>query len=66
MLARLARVFQSIFGAASTAVPIKAITGLVVSIIVPYLLYAFLGGIGLALAMVGIGWAIWYFAKKKK
>ncbi|GAB5407976.1 MAG: hypothetical protein BalsKO_03410 [Balneolaceae bacterium] len=66
MLARLAMVFRSFLGAAGVAAsPIKAITGIVVSMIVPYLLYAFLGGFGLALAILGIGWAIWYFSKKK-
>jgi len=66
MLARLAMVFRSFLGAAGVAAsPIKAITGIVVSMIIPYLLYAFLGGFGIALAIIGIGWAIWYFAKKK-
>lgn len=66
MLSRLAMVFKSFLGAAGVAAsPIKAITGIVVSMIIPYLLYAFLGGFGLALAIFGIGWAIWYFAKKK-
>lgn len=67
MLARLARVLKSFVGVAgATATPVKAITGIVLSMVVPYLLYAFLGGIGIALAVVGIGWAIWYFANKKK
>lgn len=66
MLARLARVIKSLLGASAVAAsPLKAITGIVVSLIIPYLLYAFLGGFGIALALVGIGWAIWYFAKKK-
>lgn len=66
MLARLARVFQSFLGAAGVAAsPIKAITGIVVSIIMPYLLWTFLGGFGIALALVGLGWGIWYLAKKK-
>ncbi len=66
MLSRLAMVFRSFLGAAGVAAsPLKAITGIVVSLIIPYLLYAFLGGFGLALAIFGIGWAIWYFAKKK-
>ena len=66
MLSRLAMVFRSFLGAAGVAsTPLKAITGIVVSLIIPYLFYAFLGGFGLALAIFGIGWAIWYFAKKK-
>lgn len=67
MLARLARVFKSFLGAAGVAAsPIKAITGIVVSIIIPYLLYAFLGGFGIALIIFGIGWAIWYFSKRSE
>lgn len=66
MLARLAMIFRSFLGAAGVAAsPIKAITGIVVSMVIPYLLYAFLGGFGLALAIFGIAWAIWYFTKKK-
>lgn len=66
MLARLARVLKSFLGAAGIAAsPIKAITGIVVSIITPYLLWTFLGGFGIALALVGLGWGIWYMAKKK-
>lgn len=66
MLARLARVLKSFLGSASVAAsPIKAITGIVVSLIIPYLMYAFLGGFGIALVLIAIGWTIWYFAKKK-
>ncbi len=66
MLARLARVLKSFLGAAGVAAsPIKAITGIVVRIIIPYLLYAFLGGFGIALIIFGIGWGIWYFVKNK-
>lgn len=66
MLARLARVLRSFIGTAGIAAsPIKAITGIVVSLVIPYLLYAFLGGFGLALLIGGIIWAVWYFAKKK-
>lgn len=66
MLARLARVLSSFVGAAGVAVsPVKAVTGVVLTMVIPYLLYAFLGGFGIALIIVGIGWAIWYFAKKK-
>ena len=66
MLARLVRILKSFLGAAGIAAsPLKAITGIVVSIITPYLLWTFLGGFGLALAIVGLGWGIWYLAKKK-
>tara|TARA_R110002096_G_scaffold329006_6_gene523044 strand:+ start:2360 stop:2560 length:201 start_codon:yes stop_codon:yes gene_type:complete len=66
MLPRLARVLKSFVGAAGVATsPVKAITGIVVSIVVPYLLWSFLGGFGIALILIGIGWLIWWMAKKK-
>lgn len=66
MLARLIRALRAIFGVAGIAAsPIKAITGIVVGIITPYLLWTFLGGFGLALALVGLIWGVWYLATKK-
>ncbi len=67
MFSRLVRILSSIFGASSAAAfPLKTLTGIVISIIIPYLLYAFLGGVGIALAFVGIVWAAIYFSKKGK
>lgn len=67
MIARLARLIRSFTGASvAAASPIKAITGIVISLIIPYLMYAFLGGFGLALAFLGIGWVIWRLANKRK
>lgn len=67
MLARLTRVFKSLFGAAGMATtPVKTITGIVISMLIPYLLYAFLGGFGIALLIVGGGWLVWYLAKKSR
>ncbi|MTI89240.1 MAG: hypothetical protein FH748_14895 [Balneolaceae bacterium] len=67
MLARLLRLIRSLFSAGTVAAsPIKAITGIVVSIIIPYLLYAFLGGFGLALALIGIIWGVMWLVKKNK
>ena len=66
MFARLARLFRSLLGASAIAAsPIKALTGIVISIILPYLLYAFLGGFGIALALVGLIWGIVWLARKK-
>ena len=66
MLARILRLFRSLFTAGAIAAnPVKSIAAIVISMIIPYLLYAFLGGFGLALILGGIGWAIWYFSKKK-
>ncbi|MDZ7807955.1 MAG: hypothetical protein U5K71_12690 [Gracilimonas sp.] len=66
MFTRLARLFNSLIGASAiAAAPLKAITGIVISLIIPYLLYAFLGGFGLALALVGIVWGVIWLSKKK-
>lgn len=66
MFTRLARLFNSIIGASVVAAsPLKAITGIVISLIIPYLLYAFLGGFGIALALVGIIWGVIWLTKKK-
>lgn len=66
MFTRLARLLNSLIGASVVAAsPLKAITGIVISIILPYLLYAFLGGFGIALALVGIVWGVVWMAKKK-
>lgn len=67
MFTRLARLLNSFIGASAVAAsPLKAITGIVISLIIPYLLYAFLGGFGIALALVGLIWGIFYLARKKK
>jgi hypothetical protein len=66
MFTRLARLFNSLIGASVVAAsPLKAITGIVISIILPYLLYAFLGGFGIALALIGLVWGIIWLTKKK-
>jgi hypothetical protein len=65
MFTRLARLINSFIGASAVAAaPLKAITGIIISLIIPYLLYAFLGGFGLALALVGLIWGIVWLSKK--
>lgn len=65
MFVRLARLLNSFLGASAVAAsPLKAISGIVISLIIPYLLYAFLGGFGLALALVGLVWGVVWLAKK--
>ena len=65
MLSRLARIAQSLIGAAGAAAfPLKALGAIVGTVILPYLMYAFLGGFGLALALVGIVWGMIWLAKK--
>lgn len=66
MFTRLARLFNSFIGASVVAAsPLKAITGIIISIILPYLLYAFLGGFGIALALIGLVWGIIWLTRKK-
>jgi len=65
MFTRLARLINSFIGASAVAAaPLKAITGIIISLIIPYLLYAFLGGFGLALALVGLIWGVVWLSKK--
>lgn len=65
MFTRIARLINSFIGASAVAAaPLKAITGIVISMIIPYLLYAFLGGFGLALALVGIIWGLVWLSKR--
>lgn len=65
MFTRLARLINSFIGASAVAAaPLKAITGIVISLIIPYLLYAFLGGFGLALTLVGIIWGVVWLSKR--
>jgi len=66
MFTRLARLINSFIGASTVAAaPLKAITGIIISLIIPYLLYAFLGGFGLALALVCLIWGVIWLSKKK-
>lgn len=66
MLAKIGRIIASLLGAAGIAAsPLKTLSAIVIPMIFTYLVYAFLGGFGIALAIVGIGWLVWYFAKKK-
>jgi len=53
-------------GTATTGNPIKGIAAVVISIIVPYLLYAFLGGAAFALILAGIIGLVWYLAKREQ
>lgn len=66
MFTRLARLLNSFLGASAVAAaPLKAITGIVISIIIPYLLYAFLGGFGVAIALIGLILGIIWLSKKR-
>lgn len=66
MLSKIGRIIASLLGAAGiAATPLKTLTAIVIPMIFTYLVYAFLGGFGIALAIVGMGCLIWYFTKKK-
>lgn len=65
MLARIWRAIRAfMIGTAATGNPLKGIAAVVISIIVPYLLYAFLGGAAFVLLLAGIIGLVWYLAKK--
>jgi len=53
-------------GTATTGNPIKGIAAVVISIIIPYLLYAFLGGAAFVLILAGIIGLVWYLAKREQ
>ena len=63
MLARLFQALRAIFVAAN---PVKGIATVAVSLIIPYLLYAFLGGAAFVLIIVGIIALVWWLAKRNK
>ncbi len=66
MLAKIGRIIASLFGAVGiTTTPLKTLSAIMIPMIITYLIYAFLGGFGIALAIVGIGWLIWFCTKKK-
>lgn len=65
MVTRFLRALRAVFvGGSIAANPIKGITALVVSIIIPYLLYAFLGGAAFVLVIAGIIALVWWMTKK--
>lgn len=67
MFARLLQALKAILGAATVATnPVKGIATIAVSLIIPYLLYAFLGGAALVLIIVGIIALVWWLAKRNK
>ena len=67
MFARFLNAIRAILGTASVAAsPVKGIAALVVSLIIPYLLYAFLGGAALVLIIVGIVALVWWLASRNK
>jgi len=67
MLTRIWRAIRAfMIGTATTGNPIKGIAAVVISIIIPYLLYAFLGGAAFVLILAGIIGLVWYLAKREQ
>ncbi|MDZ7715875.1 MAG: hypothetical protein U5J95_06640 [Balneolaceae bacterium] len=67
MITRFLRAIRAIFiGGTIAANPVKGITALVISIIIPYLLYAFLGGAAFVLVIAGVIALVWWMAKKDR
>ena len=65
MLSKIGRIIASLLGTWNCTYPLKTLTVIVIPMILAYLIYAFRGGLGIALAIVGMGWLIWYFTKNK-
>ncbi|MEO1021746.1 MAG: hypothetical protein AAFW89_04330 [Bacteroidota bacterium] len=63
MIGRIIRALRALLLSGN---PVKAISAAVIGVIIPYLLYAFLGGFGLALLLIGIIALIWWLANRKK
>ena len=67
MFARFLTAVKALVGGAAIAAnPVKGIATIVIGLIVPYLLYAFLGGAAFILIIVGIVALVWWLANRKK
>lgn len=66
MLFRIVRALKALFmGSLIATNPIKGITLIILSIIVPYLIYAFLGGAVFMLIVAGLGFLLWRATRKE-
>lgn len=67
MFARFLTAIKALIGGAAVATnPVKGIAAVVIGLIIPYLLYAFLGGAALVLIIVGIVALVWWLANRNK
>lgn len=67
MLFRIVRAFKALLmGSLIATNPIKGITLIILSIIVPYLIYAFLGGAVFMLIFAGLCFLLWRATRKEQ
>lgn len=65
MLFRIVRAFKALFmGSLIATNPIKGLTLIILSIILPYLIYAFLGGAVFMLILGGFAFLLWRVIRK--
>lgn len=65
MLFRIVRAFKALFmGSLIATNPVKGLTLIILSVIVPYLIYAFLGGAVFMLILAGFGFLLWRTIRK--
>lgn len=66
MLLRFLRTLKALLmGSLLATSPLKGLTIIILSVMIPYLIYAFLGGAVFVLILFGFGFLIWWFASKK-
>jgi len=66
MLFRIVRAIKALFmGSLLATNPLKGLTLIILSIIVPYLIYAFLGGAVFMLILAGFGFLLWRAIRKE-
>ena len=66
MLFRILRAIKALFmGSLLATNPLKGLTLIILSIIVPYLIYAFLGGAVFMLILAGFGFLLWRAIRKE-
>ena len=67
MFARFLNAIRALLSAGAVAAnPAKGIATIVIGLIIPYLLYAFLGGAALVLIIGGIIALVWWLASRNK
>lgn len=67
MLFRFVRALKAlILGTALAANPVKGITLIILGVMIPYLIYAFLGGALFVIILTAIASGVWWLAARKK
>jgi hypothetical protein len=66
MLFRFFRALKALMmGSLLATNPVKGLTVIILGVMIPYLIYAFLGGAVFVLILFGSGFLIWWMATKK-